>query len=244
MTHGFIQTDLFKATPTIYELYLDACEWVAENFFSDIVWVEKVLSPEYTKSITPELFLSNYAYVVLCSGFRNKTGEAAWLRMNEDTGGWHLDNFCNKSVGIVKALFLSYFNNESKVSAICGVGAWLYKDGIRVVPFAHFKNLMNDLNESTIHTLQRFPFIGPVTQYHLARNLGVDCIKPDIWLERIAKKYNYEDPFTMCNDLKTRFGAKLGMIDAVLWRYAEQGKIEFEPEKIDGRFKRAPITAD
>lgn len=45
---------------------------------------------------------------------------------------------------------------------------------------------------------ESLPWIGPITKYHLAKNLGVDCIKPDRHLVRIAKNNGFKDPFEMC----------------------------------------------
>jgi hypothetical protein len=34
--------------------------------------------------------------------------------------------------------------------------------------------------------LGSLPWIGAITKYHAARNFGVDCVKPDIHLTRLA----------------------------------------------------------
>jgi len=37
---------------------------------------------------------------------------------------------------------------------------------------------------------QTLPWIGPVTKFHLAKNLGIDAAKPDVHLDRLAKREN------------------------------------------------------
>jgi len=60
---------------------------------------------------------------------------------------------------------------------------------------------------------------GPITKYHLARNLGVDCVKPDRHLARLAERFGYGTPDAMCRAIQDELGGRLGTIDAVLWRY-------------------------
>ncbi len=75
-----------------------------------------------------------------------------------------------------------------------------------------------------IEYLQEIPFIGSITKYHLAKNLGHDCVKPDRHLVRIAKKYgmNCED---MCEKLSNETGDKVSVVDIVIWRSANLGWI-------------------
>ena len=53
----------------------------------------------------------------------------------------------------------------------------------------------------------------------LAKNLGVDCVKPDRHLVRIAKMYN-TNPFDMCQKLSDLTGDSLNTVDTVIWRAA------------------------
>lgn len=64
--------------------------------------------------------------------------------------------------------------------------------------------------------------IGQVTMYHLAKNLGVDCIKPDRHLLRLAK-LSSETPKMLGDRLSQATGDRLAVVDTVLWRAAEQG---------------------
>jgi hypothetical protein len=67
--------------------------------------------------------------------------------------------------------------------------------------------------------LKTLPMIGDKTKYLLARNIGMDFIKPDVHLERLAKKFSYETPLEMCKAIQDNIGERLGVIDIVLWRY-------------------------
>ena len=67
--------------------------------------------------------------------------------------------------------------------------------------------------------LEGLPWIGKITKYHLAKNLGHDCIKPDRHLVRIAESYNTE-PWAMCLKIKEESGDSLALVDSVVWRAA------------------------
>jgi hypothetical protein len=70
-----------------------------------------------------------------------------------------------------------------------------------------------------IEYLQTLPWIGPITKYHLARNIGIDCVKPDRHLTKLAKYLGYESPLTLCLEVqKEATYEKLGTIDYIFWR--------------------------
>lgn len=73
--------------------------------------------------------------------------------------------------------------------------------------------------EDKLAYLESLPWIGPVTKYHLARNVGIDCVKPDRHLVRLAESFGYDTPDDMCRAIQSEVGGRLGVIDVVLWRY-------------------------
>ena len=87
------------------------------------------------------------------------------------------------------------------------------------------------LSKDPVKYLQSLPCIGKVISKHLARNIGIDCIKPDIWMMRLAAKYecwNLNDrlyPERMCLEIQKQLPTKdtphyrIGTIDVILWRY-------------------------
>ena len=87
---------------------------------------------------------------------------------------------------------------------------------------------------SSPELLQDLPFIGPVTRYHLARNIGLlECVKPDLHLVRMADHWGYPDCISMCEDVRPD-GMPLGIVDLIFWYAASTfGTIEIRRE--DGR---------
>lgn len=71
--------------------------------------------------------------------------------------------------------------------------------------------------EDKLAFLQKLPWIGPITKFHLARNLGMNVVKPDLHLVRIANRF-HTTPEILCRNLEKETGDKAGLIDCVLWR--------------------------
>lgn len=75
-------------------------------------------------------------------------------------------------------------------------------------------------SDDKIDFLESLPWIGKITKYHLARNIGIDCVKPDRHLKRIAERFGFQDPLEMCKEIQKITNERLGVIDVILWRYA------------------------
>ena len=74
-------------------------------------------------------------------------------------------------------------------------------------------------SDNKIEWFATLPWIGNITKYHIARNLGIDAVKPDRHLVRLAKRFGYETPLMMCEKIKKETSERLGVIDVILWRY-------------------------
>jgi hypothetical protein len=69
-------------------------------------------------------------------------------------------------------------------------------------------------NLSTPELLQKLPFIGPVTCYHLARNIGLlDVVKPDLHLERLAAHWGFDGSLEMCRQMQAHWCNHFETID-------------------------------
>ena len=71
-----------------------------------------------------------------------------------------------------------------------------------------------------MEAIRCLPFMGPATSYHLAKNLGLDVVKPDRHLLRITDVTGYQSPYEMCCDIAKVTSDKLSVIDLVIWRFA------------------------
>lgn len=76
--------------------------------------------------------------------------------------------------------------------------------------------------EAKLDFLQGLPWIGPVTKHHLAKNLGADTAKPDVHLERLARR-DGTTVQTLCRRLARLTGYRVATIDTILWRACADG---------------------
>jgi len=65
-----------------------------------------------------------------------------------------------------------------------------------------------------------FDYIGPVTCFHLAKNLGVDVVKHDRHLVRYASYMGFRDATELCEMISRITGDRVAVVDLVLWRFA------------------------
>ena len=172
---------------------------------------------------SPGEFASIVSYVILAGGFSQKTAKKIHKiimeKMPANTGD-----------------LLPIFNNKNKINAI--VKIWdnreSYCDG-----FYKCSTLDEKLNY-----LQKLPHIGKITANHLARNLGENVVKYDIWIQRLGVVYGgntalYKkidngkldaDIKKCCDDmfehLHKETGLPIGYIDVVLWKALQNHLIE------------------
>jgi len=154
------------------------------------------------KHQTKKNFYWEYVYVVLNSGLSNKVAEKIYADFI--LKGPRAVNHLGKRAAIKRAS-LSFQE-------------W----------FRKLQSMPTD--EEKIEYLGKLSYLGPATKYHLARNLGIDCAKPDRHLNRLATQFGYKDDVQkMCKELSVATGDRVGTIDIVLWRNAT-----IKSEKIPG----------
>jgi hypothetical protein len=146
---------------------------------------------------TPESFAREYAWVVLNSGMRNTVARKIMDRV------WP----CLISGGSVG----SVFRHTGKAGAIEAV--WRDRQ-------EYFSQLA--AAPDVVAWCETLPWIGKVTRYHLAKNLGADVAKPDRWLERLARVEG-DTVHGLCSRLASETGDRVATVDLVLWRACAVG---------------------
>lgn len=175
----------------------------------------------HPRRVKPDEFAAMCAYVILAGGFSQKTAKRIHKNIMEhiykngaDYGGLY-----------------QMFHNENKIKAICKI--WENRqdlcDGFYIC----------DSNDKKLNYLARLPHIGKITANHLARNLGVDTVKYDVWIRRLGALYGgiqgtdelTPDIKRACDDMFAHLvrDTKLprGYIDVVLWKSCQIGLIKF-----------------
>lgn len=206
--------------------------------------------------LTPDEFAAMCAYVILAGGFSQKTAKikhAQIINYLEKAGkSSNSDNdtpscgacACNPPLlpeGNLVCDLLKIFNNKNKINAIVKI----WQNRREICTKYYEKAGISD----KLDYLSSLPHIGKITANHLARNLGENVVKYDIWIQRLgfifaSKKYNQKNENLLlkinnakldpqiknaCDDMFTHLeketGYPRGYIDVVLWKACQNGLI-------------------
>ena len=175
--------------------------------------------------LSPDEFASTVSYVILAGGFSQKTAKRIHKIIMEKMP-------TNPSMEDL----LKIFNNKNKINAI--VKIWNNRQDFCKCYYA-CSSLEDKLNY-----LQKLPHIGKITANHLARNLGENVVKYDIWIQRLGVLYGgnralyqkidngkLDGDIKKCCDemiehLAQETGFPIGYIDVVLWKSCQNGLIK------------------
>ncbi len=178
------------------------------------------------KIYPPDEFAYHCMYVILAGGFSQKTAKKIHQTIID----------LIQRHGASFDILIKTFNNKNKINAICKI--WENRHNFCNEYYTQ-KSLTDKLNY-----LQKLPHIGKITANHLARNLGEDVVKYDIWIQRLGCTFVNNPKLSekinngnLCTDIKTACDnmfihlcneTKLprGYIDVVLWKSLQQGLIK------------------
>lgn len=189
--------------------YLHARDFVIrQGFEEEIVWQQR----RSIDSVTESDFLREAAWVVLSSGMRETVVRGCFDGISQAFLQWRsADEISSASRACITAA-LRHFNHAGKIEAIAAIAARVSNAG--------FARTIESTRRLGVSFLQELPFVGPVTSYHLAKNLGLDVVKPDRHLVRVAHAAGCDSPDDLCRELAALVGDKVAVIDIVIWRYA------------------------
>lgn len=193
-------------SPTLYTTLKDRL--VERGFGGDVEWAQGITRPE-----TPEDLAAEAAFVILNSGMKNTVATRIW------------EEKVRPRLWEGLSVRQSDFGHPGKRKAINGI----WKD--RRTLWRAFMDIPSDDNAAQLAFCRSLPWIGPITQYHLAKNLGVDCAKPDRWLERVAN-VSGETVDGLCARLAAVSGDRIGTVDVVIWRACAVGLLLIENDRL------------
>jgi hypothetical protein len=164
----------------------------------DVYWAEACAPPS-----NAEVFARELIFVIVNSGMKNSIAERIYY---------------DKILPAIERgdSVTTVFGHRGKATAMDNV----WRDRAR--HFAIYNACRAD--EQRLAFLGGLPWIGNITKYHAARNFGVDCVKPDIHLQRIAD-YRGTTPHALCAALAGELGLRIGTIDGILWGASARGLI-------------------
>jgi hypothetical protein len=175
------------------DVYLQLKErLISLGYAHEIDWAETV------KPCTDPLsFWLEYSWVVVNSGMKNQVARKIWDRIFA----------AYKRGGLARDVF----GHQAKATAI----DFMYRD--QVAQFEAYQEA-----DDKIAHLKSLPWIGNITKWHLAKNLGFDCCKPDRHLMRIDTYYG-TTPERLCAELSRQTCDRVATVDLVIWRAANLG---------------------
>jgi hypothetical protein len=181
---------------------------LASGYAPEILWQETLRVQELTEVD----FLRECAWVILSSGMR----ESVIRRKFSDIGKAFFDWASAQQIvshrdHCIRAA-LPFFRHERKIEAIAQSAQIVFSKGFEV--------LRDEIACDPIGTLRQFPYIGPATSYHMAKNIGLPFVKPDRHLRRLAALSGYERPSDLCSAIADYIGDPVSVVDIVLWRFA------------------------
>ncbi|MDR3078454.1 MAG: hypothetical protein LBU15_00230 [Rickettsiales bacterium] len=182
-----------------------------------------------TAPLEPDEFAQECFYVICVAGFRQERAREMCNRVIE---------FISANGEFGEEDLLTVYGNRSKVKAIADV--WHNRRDYQ----RKFYSLATA--EEKVEFLGTLPHIGNITRHHLARNLGLNFVKYDIWIQRLGTALcgRAEDMARVNNSklapaikeycdkmfsaLSETTGEKVGFIDVVLWRSCQMGLIKIK----------------
>lgn len=168
---------------------------ITAGYSGEIKWAQSIKPPR-----TAEELWAEYSWVVLNAGMKEQVARKIWNRI--------------KSAMDAGTDISKVFRHKGKTKAIDD--AWA-KRWSRFSTYRVFAK-RNDV----LGFCASLPWIGPITKYHLAKNLGAQVAKPDRWLIRIAAETG-EDVQVMCKRISDATGDPITVVDTVIWRACNLG---------------------
>lgn len=196
-------------TNRLAEAYLTAREHVVDaGFGAEIDWQD---GREFDR-ISESDFLREAAWVVLSAGMAERVIRGIFARVSEAFLHWKSAAAIARQRDRCIAQARRAFGHERKLRAIA-----LIAEFVQQIGFDKFKARVMQGGPNILRELE---FIGPVTCFHLAKNIGLDVVKPDRHLVRVARAMRMSGPEELCRIIADFTGERLATVDLVIWRYA------------------------
>jgi len=163
------------------------------------------------ENITESDLLRETAWVILCSGFRESVVRRIFDHISLCFCDWEsAHTILDSRPGCLIAAH-EVFRNKAKLEAIMSVAIYIDKHG--------FNRVKRSIIINPIEELIKLPYIGPITVWHLAKNLGYDVAKPDRHLVRLSSNLGFESVTDFCGAISRVSGEATKVVDLIVWRY-------------------------
>ena len=181
---------------------------IGAGFAGEIDWQEEVSLDD----VDEQGFLREATWVILSSGMREAVISRLFPKVSEAFLDWTSADAIMRRREKCRQNALSVFAHEGKIEAILSVAEAVVLHG--------FGEVRDRIRREGVTYLQSFPYLGPATARHLAKNLGLAIAKPDRHLVRVSKAAGFKSPDAFCARISELIGEKPSVVDVVVWRYA------------------------
>jgi hypothetical protein len=193
----------------LLDRYLTAKEAVIQaGYVEEIDWQDRL----HVETLTESDFLREGAWVILNAGMREAVVRRLFDAISEAFEWWRSASAIVTSSACCITRAASVFNHQLKLKAIQSLALTVHERG--------FEEVRGRVMAEGVDYLETLAFIGPVTRYHFAKNIGLDVAKPDRHLVRIARATGFASPHELCEAIGYCTGERVAVIDVVLWRFA------------------------
>jgi hypothetical protein len=196
------------STTSATEYFKKALAFTRKFYGEQIAQIESIRH----ENVTPESFFCEYIWVVHATGFSARTVGKFIDRLITAYGHWQTlgtESFNDSFIRV-----RTVCNNLPKARAVHTVATRMVKE---IINEGRSWEDFRTVELSSPQVLQRLPYVGKVTCFHLARNIGLlECVKPDLHLVRLAKYWGYPSCEIMCRSVCPE-GMPLGIVDLVFW---------------------------
>lgn len=188
--------------------YLDVKKHVINKGFAwEVDWQEN----QSIESLTESEFCREAAWVILSSGMGVRSVRSVFGKISSAFLDWEDSGKIVGHGDICVSQALLHFNHKGKINAILSI--------IQQVNRIGFEAFKSKLFDNGVEYIEQFSFFGPATSLHLAKNIGMNVVKPDRHLVRLAEALNFSTPDKLCKVIANLIDEKASVIDVVLWRY-------------------------
>lgn len=197
------------------DLWLELRAWMLANDPDAepmVNWSTALAEPANAEKLASEI-----VWIILCAGRRAQAARKIERRV------WD-------AIDAGQAV-LSAFGHRMRAAAI--ETAWARRQEL----FEEFTTLKDASDEELLAWCRTMPGVGAVTCFQLAKNLGRDLPKPDIWLCRLAGipdrpgghvSERFAACRALCLPLAQATGDRIATVDSILWLACNKGVLQVD----------------
>jgi endonuclease III len=189
--------------------YYFAKEMVCSHGYSyEIRWQNSIVFDKVDESY----FLRELGWAIVSSGLNEKAARSIFRKISTVFYDWKSASDISSNEIVCRLNATKVFKHHGKIDAII--------KSCQIISEIGFHKIKEHIRSSPIDAISAFPYLGPKTSYHFAKNIGLDFAKPDRHLERIANLAGYSDVQVFCKNISERSGDSIPVVDIIFWRFA------------------------